>query len=1045
MKATDKPQISRKWWTSEKPSDVKGAELEKSLQNAEKALTDASRTSDAKAITAALAALEALRVAVDKTIKKELDKIKHKDPITVLEKFEILIRSESDRLRKLLEKAEKNGAQQDDEEENENKLFDKEYLFKMMKLLKSTGKELRFGFGLNTQAPENSTLLLARKGQPERLFKMLKKSGDFSNRLITYGLAKPDPQNVKVLIFQLTESAGEPPQILKLGRRFLRSDNNLKFRKLKLVQPGGQTFEDTELDTEDEAAPFGAHVASPVDKSGVDGVLQADSRADGADPWEGLSDDTWHIVDELWTKSEEVKKGLLHSQQASASPTRSKWLEELSNIQVRINALNADAKVPAVKQEYENFVNKINAAVVRDLDIWEKLDASYQDEYGHLSSKKETDLQEAAKALKDRYDDVKQRLDRGAIDYITSDDYLWLKEMLDSKYYIDLGILRGSRNRWKKYQDMLRVVEELKRDGQDADKYVPGWSKRTQEEIDHLQKLINAKITRGGDDYSREFKKIRDDLVTRFDDAKRARKPEKSTLEKGIDFVAGGIEAVVGPIIEAAKQVVDLVQICMHFASLGNYEPKFTSDMAEAAKKGATTGDLLKGMVTGLIETPERLYKAIEAGDWNAIGRETVNIYMLAKSVREVPNIARSAPAIVARTARAIRILKARKLALELHEGKILPQAAPRAPTQPVPGPELYKAAKSPPKGEPKILKDSPAPDVKAKKPAARDLPAENQGKGSPKNRRDKKPAKADSTAEARSRKKVSATGDKPGGKGSPKKRGGKPSEGASRKQSTADERMARMEKAAKERQALEARRKELQSKAENQAKNKEPKEKTKTEVKAERKAQQLAQKENLQKKLEDNRELQLQIYSEIERANQSLKRPMSDKARRQLEARKSKLVIEARRNIEARNAHEASIAELEITPYDRARAYSYSDAAAQSIAKRAAGLDEMSRKPIREPSIDHIVPVEDIVNLRGYDRLFANEQRALLNNQHNLVLMEKGANSSKGSKSWAKWPEGRRIYGDVVAERMIVLEGNLRKQLQGMIIQMLSERGVKV
>jgi hypothetical protein len=440
------------------------------------------------------------------------------------------------------------------------------------------------------------------------------------------------------------------------------------------------------------------------------------SRADGADPWKGLSDGTRRIVDEMWTNSEQMMAGLRHSQEASggggSNLTRAEWREELSKIQVRINALDADAKVPAVKQEYENFVNKINAAVVRDLDAWEKLNARYQEEYSHLSAKKETDFQEAAKALKDRYEDVKRRLDRGAIDYITSEDYLSLKEMLDSKYHIDLGILRGARNRWKKYQEMLRVVEELKREGEDADKYVPGWSKRTQEEIDHLQTLINAKITRGGDNYSREFKNIRDDLATRFDDAKRAHKPEKSIVEKGVDLVGGGIEAIVGPIIEAAKQVVDLVQICMHFASLGNYEPSFTSDMAEAAKQGATTGDLLKGMVTGLIETPERLYKAIEAGDWKAIGRETVNIYMLAKSVREIPDIARRAPAIVARTARAIRMLKARKLALELHEGKMLPQAAPKTPTQPVPGPELHKVAKSPPKGEPTILKDPPAPDT---------------------------------------------------------------------------------------------------------------------------------------------------------------------------------------------------------------------------------------------------------------------------------------------------------------------------------------------
>jgi hypothetical protein len=281
MKATDKAQISKKWWTSEKPSDVKGADLEKALQAAEKALADEKKKSDASSISAALAAIEQLDGAVDKTIKKELDKKKHKDAITVLEKFEALIKGESDRLQELQDTAQKDGSEEEDEEENENKLFDKEYLFKMMKLLKSTGKELRFGFGLNTKAPESSTLLLARKGQPERLYKMLKKSGDYSNRLITCGMAKPDPQNGKVLIFQLTESAGEPPQILKLGRRFLRSDNNLKFRKLKLVLPGGREFEDQEPDPEDGeqvAAAGGGSGLSPQQEEEIRRTLEAIDR-----------------------------------------------------------------------------------------------------------------------------------------------------------------------------------------------------------------------------------------------------------------------------------------------------------------------------------------------------------------------------------------------------------------------------------------------------------------------------------------------------------------------------------------------------------------------------------------------------------------------------------------------------------------------------------------------------------------------------------------------------------------------------------------------
>jgi hypothetical protein len=122
----------------------------------------------------------------------------------------------------------------------------------MMKLLKSTGKELNFGFGLDTKNPEASKLVITRKGKPERLFKALKKTGEFTNRLITYGTALPDPQDGKTLVFKLAESAGEPPQILKLGRRFLRADKALKFRKLKLILPGGQTFEDSEPDTEEE-------------------------------------------------------------------------------------------------------------------------------------------------------------------------------------------------------------------------------------------------------------------------------------------------------------------------------------------------------------------------------------------------------------------------------------------------------------------------------------------------------------------------------------------------------------------------------------------------------------------------------------------------------------------------------------------------------------------------------------------------------------------------------------------------------------------------
>jgi hypothetical protein len=268
MKATAKPEISKKWWSSEKPADIKGADLEKALANAEKALAEEKKKrGDAPAIESALSSLEELETAVDKTIKKECDKKKHKDVITVLEKYSPLIKDENSRLEKLLEQA---GEDEDgeDEEESDDKIFQKDYLYKMIKLLKSTGKELNFGFGLDTKNPEGSMLVLTRKGKPERLFKALKGTGDFTNRLITYGKAAPDPENGKVLVFKLAESAGEPPQVLKLGRRFLRGDKALKFRKLRLIMPGGQTFNDNEPDEEDAVAGGGKRL-SPQQKDDI--------------------------------------------------------------------------------------------------------------------------------------------------------------------------------------------------------------------------------------------------------------------------------------------------------------------------------------------------------------------------------------------------------------------------------------------------------------------------------------------------------------------------------------------------------------------------------------------------------------------------------------------------------------------------------------------------------------------------------------------------------------------------------------------------------
>ena len=91
MKASSKPQLSTKWWASQKPAEIKGTDLETALEAAESALAAEKKKSDADSIDAACASLEQLESAVDKTIQKECDKKKHKDLIAALEKFDGLI------------------------------------------------------------------------------------------------------------------------------------------------------------------------------------------------------------------------------------------------------------------------------------------------------------------------------------------------------------------------------------------------------------------------------------------------------------------------------------------------------------------------------------------------------------------------------------------------------------------------------------------------------------------------------------------------------------------------------------------------------------------------------------------------------------------------------------------------------------------------------------------------------------------------------------------------------------------------------------------
>jgi hypothetical protein len=273
MKSSDKPEISKKWWTSEKPDDIEGKDLVKALDAAEKALADADRKCDAKSIDDCLGLLKALGAAVDKTLKKECDKKKHKEVIAVLEKYDRLIGDEKERLEKA--KAEQSkGAGKDGEdgedEEEEKGVLKPEYLARMIKQLRSGG-EMQFCFGLDKQSPTDSRLVLCNKRQPERLFKILKGTGDFSKRLMTFGTATADG---KVIEMRLADNAKEPSQICKLAKEFFKGNRELKFKKVRVVL-GGETFEEEMPEAGEESEPAAAATGQPA-------AGQATPGSDGA-------------------------------------------------------------------------------------------------------------------------------------------------------------------------------------------------------------------------------------------------------------------------------------------------------------------------------------------------------------------------------------------------------------------------------------------------------------------------------------------------------------------------------------------------------------------------------------------------------------------------------------------------------------------------------------------------------------------------------------------------------------------------------------------
>ncbi len=85
----------------------------------------------------------------------------------------------------------------------------------------------------------------------------------------------------------------------------------------------------------------------------------------------------------------------------------------------------------------------------------------------------------------------------------------------------------------------------------------------------------------------------------------------------------------------------------------------------------------------------------------------------------------------------------------------------------------------------------------------------------------------------------------------------------------------------------------------------------------------------------------------------------------------------------------------------------------------------------------DHIVSMDTITRMEGFDKLTRAQMEAVLNNPKNFIGLSETANTSKGAKSFADWTRYKKGGIDVdpaFRARMIEEETNVSRQLQQQI-----------
>jgi hypothetical protein len=121
---------------------------------------------------------------------------------------------------------------------------------------------------------------------------------------------------------------------------------------------------------------------------------------------------------------------------------------------------------------------------------------------------------------------------------------------------------------------------------------------------------------------------------------------------------------------------------------------------------------------------------------------------------------------------------------------------------------------------------------------------------------------------------------------------------------------------------------------------------------------------------------------------------------------------------------------------YDIMRAASPSSAVRRLVRAEALGRDAVTGALPRTGAleVDHVVPLNEIVQMKGFDKLRPERQLMIVNDVKNLRAIDALANSSRGDRSWSEWAQAAIHYSPAAIAKMRVLEDELRTYVIGRI-----------